>query len=717
MAGRGQRFALSRAAVLSMMTGAGCASLGIVHFTGRMSAETSAKTTSEESNETHERIVTREELLQHRSESSLWVTYGGSVYDVTEFVKKHPGGKDAILSAGGQDLAAFWERYPIHYQKMSTMDVLERHKIGVLEEIPENEVSVSTPTPKELLESSASMSRQRHWKDTLGLVGVGIVGPLWSLLRVLLRFIGIFFPGTVDAIADRYLPVSLPSYGSSRPLRRGGRVAVIGGGIAGVGCAYVLSKDGYEVTIFESRDQLGGNAQVGTFLSRDGKREVKQDLSVLYWCPEYYRSYERFLKDIGIEAETISVPYVLMTNRFEGRPQYFTPKGTSLHSELDDHALETYFAEDFEKYDRMIAFCRKMSRYFSDDSKSFYKNSGIIARLNPLNFISNRTLARRFGISDDFYETIFVPFQGFQFSTVKVADIPAVALPILDDIVPLTRSRTHRSWGVGNSQRVFTTATRDVSVRLGERVLAVRFDAERKEHVVITTFDKAPDAEICEDDVARKDGDRFDRVVFAVSNAHAVCNILGPRRGSYEASILDAVNYHDQISRGDWKDWLCSPVHQDVAIVPPEHRDTIMDKAGFFVDHDVKSGNIEYHHVLGSWSPSAIAAGERKHAMFMSQCLHEHRTLDPELVRSSFSAPRAHPDLSFKNMAITQMLHLIQGRRGVYYAGNYTAPGNGHDLSFLSGVVVATAIGATYPFAEDPACVRDWQMMRSFMGF
>ena len=51
-------------------------------------------------------------------------------------------------------------------------------------------------------------------------------------------------------------------FGQRRPLPKGGkhRIAVIGGGIAGVGCAYTLVRSGYDVTIYEARDRLGGNA-------------------------------------------------------------------------------------------------------------------------------------------------------------------------------------------------------------------------------------------------------------------------------------------------------------------------------------------------------------------------------------------------------------------------------------------------------------------------
>ena len=52
--------------------------------------------------------------------------------------------------------------------------------------------------------------------------------------------------------------------------------------------------------------------------------------------------------------------------------------------------------------------------------------------------VCDRWLARRFGLSDEFYCTIIQPFHGIQFTTMQIEHIPAVAFPALDDIVPLT---------------------------------------------------------------------------------------------------------------------------------------------------------------------------------------------------------------------------------------------------------------------------------------
>jgi hypothetical protein len=156
--------------------------------------------------------------------------------------------------------------------------------------------------------------------------------------------------------------------------------------------------------------------------------------------------------------------------------------------------------------------------------------------------------------------------------------------------------------------------------------------------------------------------------------------------------------------------------------------------AAFIVDTDVKGGapvdggtavrNTEYIHNLGAWSPAAkdaVAAAvsgavAEPPQMYMTQCPHQHRDIDPSKTVYSFSAPRSHPDMCYRNLGITQMLHLIQGKRGIYFCSNYAVPGNGHDLSFTGGVAVAAAIGADYPFEDEPDAKRDFQLLRKFMN-
>ena len=49
------------------------------------------------------RVISAAELRSHRGPDSCWICIDGIVYDVTRFMKDHPGGKKVLLSVGGQD--------------------------------------------------------------------------------------------------------------------------------------------------------------------------------------------------------------------------------------------------------------------------------------------------------------------------------------------------------------------------------------------------------------------------------------------------------------------------------------------------------------------------------------------------------------------------------------------------------------------------------------
>ena len=45
---------------------------------------------------------------------SIWVTYKDNVYDITNFIESHPGGKDKILLSAGKALDPYWKTYKQH---------------------------------------------------------------------------------------------------------------------------------------------------------------------------------------------------------------------------------------------------------------------------------------------------------------------------------------------------------------------------------------------------------------------------------------------------------------------------------------------------------------------------------------------------------------------------------------------------------------------------
>ena len=74
-------------------------------------------------------IYTIDEVKKHTDAKSLWVTYNGGVYDVTEFISGHPGGAGRLCMAGGCELSIFFDTYRTHYQS-HILGFIERFRIG-----------------------------------------------------------------------------------------------------------------------------------------------------------------------------------------------------------------------------------------------------------------------------------------------------------------------------------------------------------------------------------------------------------------------------------------------------------------------------------------------------------------------------------------------------------------------------------------------------------
>jgi sulfite oxidase len=76
----------------------------------------------------------------------VWVHYEGSVYDITDFVSRHPGGKKNIMMGAGGDIAPFWNYWSQHRSHPKARKMLEAMKIGVLDQ-PSPSAVGSSPDP------------------------------------------------------------------------------------------------------------------------------------------------------------------------------------------------------------------------------------------------------------------------------------------------------------------------------------------------------------------------------------------------------------------------------------------------------------------------------------------------------------------------------------------------------------------------------------------
>jgi monoamine oxidase len=93
----------------------------------------------------------------------------------------------------------------------------------------------------------------------------------------------------------------------------GTKVVVLGAGVAGLSAAYELRKAGYEVTVLEARDRVGGRTWTirnGTKLEMtDGSRQICEFDPGLYWncgagrIPSHHQAVLGYCKELGVALE------------------------------------------------------------------------------------------------------------------------------------------------------------------------------------------------------------------------------------------------------------------------------------------------------------------------------------------------------------------------------------------------------------------------------
>jgi cytochrome b involved in lipid metabolism len=91
--------------------------------------QTSEEEKTGENGET-EKTYTMEEVAKHNSKESCWTVIRGEVYDLTNWIDKHPGGADKILKICGKDGTNLFVKQ--HGGKEKPEKILENFEIGTL---------------------------------------------------------------------------------------------------------------------------------------------------------------------------------------------------------------------------------------------------------------------------------------------------------------------------------------------------------------------------------------------------------------------------------------------------------------------------------------------------------------------------------------------------------------------------------------------------------
>jgi len=72
---------------------------------------------------------TLEEVSLHDTIEDAWIIINNHVYDITEFLNEHPGGKNILLKIAGEDASDYFNEL---HQPLILEEYGEKYKIGIL---------------------------------------------------------------------------------------------------------------------------------------------------------------------------------------------------------------------------------------------------------------------------------------------------------------------------------------------------------------------------------------------------------------------------------------------------------------------------------------------------------------------------------------------------------------------------------------------------------
>ena len=250
---------------------------------------------------------------------------------------------------------------------------------------------------------------------------------------------------------------------------------------------------------------------------------------------------------------------------------------------------------------------------------------------------------------------------------------------------------------------VFAKLVEKVDVRVDARVLRVEVLPDGRKRVV----DEHDRAKI------------VDRVVFACP-ALAAATMLECGDKSLIERVAAAPVYADDCHPSSGH--MHAVMHSDASVIDAAYREDVLRRGSNYVEVTrLANGdvNIENQYNFGVQTPGPGVRAlplEKKPVMLISHALGEGKSIDPAKIRGGGNHARAHPLYSGWNVMAQLSLRLCQGKDGVYFCSNWTTPGNCHDMSFLSGLLCAHAIGAKYPFPENAEAEKDFHRLNDLMG-
>lgn len=425
------------------------------------------------------------------------------------------------------------------------------------------------------------------------------------------------------------------------------KVAVVGGGIAGVLTAWLLDGQ-YDVTLFESEEHLGGNVETVSLQVRG--QEVLVDSGAQYVHPGLYPNYFKLLKLLGIENDDEaksdlykSASSFTLYATGEANPRMVSPLLDSRPWTLS----ESWNADGLLALMKVNTAAKEL-----DNDKNGWA-------------LSLTEWCDQIGLSAAQRDKIMLPWQASLFSG-RIDETRT--LSARSTMVFLSRTTSadatepvyYRTLRHGLKQIIDKTIAQDqtVTVRLKSEITAVQKTADGKVALTVSGQSEGP----------------FEHVVFACPG-HASAKLLAGVTGyEKQAAALAKVQWYDSHLA----------IHSD-GIYAPNNAPQGQDWVSFL--NCLVEGNVCQASMNLSISVAPPADGQ---PLGLWKSWIDQRTQQPAKVLHDIKFKHFLP--SVQSMNATDDLAKLQGQGGIWFAGGWSQHFDTQETALISALGVAKGL-------------------------
>ena len=414
------------------------------------------------------------------------------------------------------------------------------------------------------------------------------------------------------------------------------KIAIIGGGISGLGAAYALSKT-YQVTLYEAENRLGGHAR--TILSgKNGQQPVDTGFIVFNY-PNYPELSQLFAE--------LNVPVAKSDMSF----------GASLKNGKIEYALRNFDA----------IFAQRKNVL----NPQFMKMVWDINRFNTIGLtvaddesLTIGQFLKRLKTGDWFRDYYLLPLSGAIWSTPteKILDFPAYAmLQFFKNHALLSRSGQHQWYTVKGGSREYVSrlenalVQKQVEIRLNTPVASV---TRHTANIVIKTYSSEPQT--------------FDEVVFATHSDDTLAILSDPSK--MEERSLASIKYQNN-------DVV---LHADVSVLPKLYK--CWSSWVYTEREDKSTDKIDLTYWMNSLQPIPL-----NDPLFVT--LNSTRNIDQNKIYDQVTM--RHPVYDLGVLSAQKDISMNNGQNRTWFSGAWMKNGF-HEDGLSSGLDVARSIVAKH---------------------